>query len=186
MWSPACISVCTHICICIYTYTCILFFETFGNNVKTLYAFTPECFRVYSLQTRTVFYKTTVQLILVQFSLSTQAISSICQRSPNELYKIQARHTLCIWGSHFSVSFRGEHLPSLCFCWPIHFEDHRPFIFLTIRFRSCIFGRNIKGPGCILLRAQMRRLCSQWILLVSMLTSITWIRWCSQDFSTMK
>ena len=118
--------------------------------------------------------------------LSTQAIFSVCQRSPNDLYKIHARHSLCIWGSRFSVVFRGEHLPRLCFCWPIHFEDHRPFIFLTIRFRSCIFGRNVRGPGCALLRAQMRRLCSQWISLVLVLTSTTWIKWCSQDFSTVK
>ena len=98
-------------------------------------------------------------------------------------------HTLHL-GVTFLSLLQRRTLTQPLFCWPskcgLHFEDHRPFIFLTIRFRSCIFGRNIKGPGCILLRAQMRRLCSQWILLVSMLTSITWIRWCSRDFSTMK
>ena len=66
------------------------------------------------------------------------------------------------FGGHVSQSSSEENTyPGFVFVWPIHFEDHRPFIFLTIRFRSCIFGRNVKGPGFGLLRAQMRRLCSQ-------------------------
>ena len=154
-------SMCTHICICMYTHTCILFFETFGSNMKTLYVFTPECFRVYFLRTRTVSYKTTVQLISVQFSYLHRPFSASV-KGPQMTFTRFMPGTHFAFGGHVSQSSSEENTyPGFVFVWPIHFEDHRPFIFLTIRFRSCIFGRNVKGPGFGLLRAQMRRLCSQ-------------------------
>jgi len=108
MCARVCIfSMCTHICICMYTYTCVLFFETFGSNMKTLYVFTPECVRVYFLQTRTVSYKTTVQLILVQFSYLHRPFSAFV-KGPQMNFTRFTPGTHSAFGGHISQSSSEE------------------------------------------------------------------------------